>query len=522
MNYNKKYTMKIVSMRKAIVVLLWMVTNSQVFAGGSFSENGFKYTIMDDGSSLLLTRYEPVCEVDYSQPLHILSSVTHEGKTYYVKRIEENAFKDVAEIQSIIIDDGVESIGDHAFEHCVNMRSIYIPASVENVGKGLFGSCYNLTLVEVDEANEYFDSRDESNAIINSDVDELLVACSSTKIPSSVKSIADFAFYHCNVMEQLIIPEGVETVGSDVFFGCSGLKSISLPKSLTEFGCDVFCGCNSLTSIFIPQNVEKFGNGNQFLGCRNLSSIEVDKSNLYYDSRSNCNGIVRKSDSALISTCRSTTIGNDISSLEAYCFDGTFIHTINIPTSVTNISEHAFSDCFEIDEISVSENNPNYSSPKGSNALLSKDGKTLLMGCRTTTIPESAETIGDYAFCGRFSKLVLRIPENIKTIGISAFSGCGAMCEVILPTTLQAIGSSAFCECVNLSVVQLLAPISIEEYTFANCNRLSVVSLPEKLIKIGRRAFANCENLKHVSIPLSVKNNIDDSALENCPFSEKR
>ena len=513
--------MKIISTRNAIFALLWLTTIIQAFADGSFSENGFNYTIMKDNTSLSLTSYEPVATIDYSQPLHIPSSVTHDGKTYSVKRIETRAFKDITEIQAIVVDEGIENIGNYVFECCVNLKSISLPASVEDIGEGLFGSCYNLTSIKVDEKNEYFDSRDGSNAIIDSDNDELLVACSSTKIPSSIKSIGDFAFYHCNVMEQLIIPEGVETIGNNVFFGCSSLQSISLPESLTEIGANVFCGCNSLTSIIIPKNVAKIEDCNMFSGCNNLTSIIVDKSNPNYDSRSNCNGIVRKSDSALIATCRTTTIGNDISALERYCFDGTVIHSINIPKNVTTISENAFEGCNEIDEITVSEDNPNFFSLKGSNALLSKDGKTLLVGCRTTIIPESVETIEANAFCGRYSKLVLRIPANVKTIGMFAFSGCNSICEVILPKTLQFIGSYAFFNCVNLSVVQLMAPVSIEESTFAKCYRLSAVSLPEGLERIGRQAFMYCNNLEHITIPSSVRN-IDKSAFENSPISEKK
>ena len=513
--------MKIISTRKAIFALLCLATVIQAFADGSFSENGFNYTIMKkDSSSLLLTSYEPVPGTDYAQPLHIPSSVTHEGKTYSVKRIETRAFMGITEIQSIVIDEGVENIGDYVFECCTNLRSIYIPASVRSIGTGLFGSCYNLTSIKVDEKNEYCDSRDGSNAIILSGFDELAVACSATKIPASVKKLGNFSFYHCNVMEQLVIPEGVETIGHDVFFECSGLKSISLPESLTEIGVNAFHGCTSLTSIYIPKNVTKIREENIFRGCNNLVSIVVDKSNPNYDSRSNCNGIVRKSDSALIAACRSTTIGNDISTVEDYCFEDIAIHSVNIPKNVTSLSARSFSGCCEIDEINVSEDNPNYSSPKGSNALLSKDGKTLVMGCRTTIIPESVDTIGDYAFWGRYSNLVLRIPENIKTIGWDAFGGCNFILEVILPKTLQYIGCFAFQDCFNLSVVQLSAPVSLNDCTFSNCYRLSTVSLPEGLKRIGREVFSNCKSLKHIHIPSSVTS-IDKSAFENTPISEK-
>ena len=143
------YKMKIILTRNAAFALLWLTTIIQAFADGSFSENGFNYTIMKDNTSLSLTSYEPVATIDYSQPLHIPSSVTHDGKTYSVKRIETRAFKDMTEIQAIVVDEGIENIGNYVFECCVNLKSISLPASVEDIGEGLFGSCYNLTSIKV-------------------------------------------------------------------------------------------------------------------------------------------------------------------------------------------------------------------------------------------------------------------------------------------------------------------------------------------------------------------------------------
>lgn len=503
------------SSRNVIFTLLWLMVTIQAFADDSFCVNGFTYSIMKDHSSVALTGLKIVPKADYSQPLHVEASVTFEGKTYSVKRIDTRAFKDVTEVQSIVIDEGIEIIGNYAFECCTNLKSIFIPSSVESIGEGLFGSCYNLTSVVVDANNECFDSRDGSNAIIDSDYDELLVACSSTKIPASVKSIGNFAFYHCNLMEQLVIPEGVKRIGDNAFFGCSSLKSIVLPESLTEIGSEAFIGCNSLISIVIPKNVEKITEGNIFMGCNSLTSVVVDYANSNYDSRSNCNGIVRKLDSALIASCRSTSLSNDISALGSYCFDGTIIHSVSIHKNIVSISENAFEGCYELDEIIVSAENPNYASVKGSNALLSKDGKTLLVGCRTTVIPENVETIGNNAFAGRFSKLMLRIPENVKSIGMFAFSSCNAICEVILPESLQSIGSYAFSNCVNLSVVQMMASVTIENGTFAKCYNLSAVTLPEGLVEIGNNVFSDCKSLKHISIPSSVTK-IDKDAFKGC------
>lgn len=514
--------------RKLLIAcfLLTAVVRSFAGTGVLFSKDGFtysrqKYTSCDN--CLSVTSYQADSLTDYSQPLHVPSKVIHEGKTYYVKEIGQNAFAGVTDIQSVVIEEGIEGISNRAFECCVNLKSVYIPASVDCLGREFFGSCYSLTSVVVDSNNETFDSRDNSNAIIDTEEDELVVACSSTTIPSSVKSIGESAFYHCNTMEHLVIPEGVEKIDNVAFYGCSNLKSVSLPESLKEIGGNVFDGCCSLTSIFIPKNVAKIYGDNLFAGCYALTSIQVDSANPYYDSRSGCNGIVRKSDSALVSACGATTISDDIRVLESCCFYGTIVHSVYIPKSVENVSGSAFTGCWEIDEITVAPDHPNVVSPKGSNAILTRDGKALLLGCRTTVIPDGVETIGEYAFWGRYIKLVLRLPETIKRIEDSAFSNCNGINGVIIPRTVESIGFDAFSDCRNLREVQILSPIKkIPCKMFFGCYNLSVISLHEGVEEIDERAFDGCRSLKHISLPKSVTKVVKSYSDNICPAFEKK
>ena len=129
--------MKNTGVRKVLFAFLWLTAAIQIFADKTFSENGFTYTIMEDSCSLSLVSYQATAKTDFTLPLHIPASVTHEGKTYPVKRIESNAFKGVTAVQSIIVEEGIETILDYAFECCTNLRSISIPASAEGIGKGL-------------------------------------------------------------------------------------------------------------------------------------------------------------------------------------------------------------------------------------------------------------------------------------------------------------------------------------------------------------------------------------------------
>lgn len=145
----------------------------------------------------------------------------------------------------------------------------------------------------------------------------------------------------------------------------------------------------------------------------------------------------------------------------------------------------------------LSPDNKDYISPQGSNAILSKDGKTLILGCRSTILPEGVEVIEDNAFMGRYSKLFLRIPETVHTIGCGAFKYCNTLFELEIPQSVQLIDSEAFSHCLNLKTVLLKTSVdAISSNAFSHCYNLTNVNLPENGEKILNYAFSGCLNLK--------------------------
>ena len=85
-------------------------------------------------------------------------------------------------------------IGRYAFYGCTGLTSIVIPSTVKVIGEGAFEGCENLTSVIVKEGNKVYDSRENCNAIIKTETNELIVSCSSTVVPDSVElpSVDDY------------------------------------------------------------------------------------------------------------------------------------------------------------------------------------------------------------------------------------------------------------------------------------------------------------------------------------------
>ena len=128
--------------------------------------------------------------------------------------------------------------------------------------------------MSVGEGNPKYDSRDNSNAIIETSTNTLISGCKSTTIPSSVTEIGSSAFYNCSSLTSIEIPSGVTEIGYSAFEGCSSLTSIDIPSSVTEIGSDAFKSCKSLTRINIPSGVTKIGSS-AFYNCSSLTSIEI-------------------------------------------------------------------------------------------------------------------------------------------------------------------------------------------------------------------------------------------------------
>ena len=200
-------------------------------------------------------------------------------------------------------------------------------------------------------------------------------------------------------IENLVIPDTVngEKV-TQISYGFIGnndkIKSITLPETVTSISSYAFSNCTSLENIKLPKELISIGIG-AFYNCTSLQSIDIPEKVNY--------------------------IGRA-------AFDGcTSLQRINIPKEVTNISG-IFSQNLSLKEITVDENNPNYSSKDG--VLFDKAGETLLLfpTCKeidTYEIPVGTITITNDAFNTTKNQMLKRIiiPNTVTIVNRYAFSG---------------------------------------------------------------------------------------------------
>lgn len=131
-------------------------------------------------------------------------------------------------------------------------------------------------------------------------------------------------------------------------------------------------------------------------------------------------------------------------------------------------------------------------------------------------IPESVETIEDYAFSNCYSLVSVHIPEGVKDLGSGVFDFCSQLQSVKLPSTLTQISDSLFYCCSSLEEIEIPDTVTdIGDYAFASCYTLESVVLPENLQTIGSGAFRDCMGMLTLSLPDGLTQ-IYDSAFASC------
>ena len=288
-------------------------------------------------------------------------------------------YRDV--IHTVIIEEGVTSIGFAAFHDYSGLTSVIIGNSVTSIGGQAFENCTGLT---------------------------------SVVIPNSVTSIGGAAFRACSGLTSIEIPNSVTSIGDEAFHACPGLTSVTIGNSVTSIGNYAFRACSGLTSIEIPNSVTII-EPQVFAYCAGLTRIKVESGNTKYDSREDCNAIIETATNTLIVGCKTTKIPAGVTSIgEAAFSECNSLTSIEIPNSVTSIGDYAFFDCSGLDSVVI----PNSVTSIGNQAFV------RCFGLTSVTIGNSVTSIGSQAFsaCSGLASITSLIPaDKLFTVGTSVF-----------------------------------------------------------------------------------------------------
>ncbi len=157
-----------------------------------------------------------------------------------VTSIGNYAFGNSFSLKSLTLNNKLQTIGEGAFIACTNLPELNIPASVTSIGNKAFRSCTSLSSITVASGNTVYDSRNDANALIETSSNKLITGTYETTIPSTVKTIGEYAFAFNQLLYSIELPEGITNVDTMAFYGVQNLMQIIMPTTLTTIGTEAF------------------------------------------------------------------------------------------------------------------------------------------------------------------------------------------------------------------------------------------------------------------------------------------
>ena len=286
------------------------------------------------------------------------------------------------------------------------LREIYMPDSVRIIGDGAFANCEKLEIVHFSN----------SLSII---CDSAFSGCESILkilLPKSVSFIGKEAFSCCRGLIEIILPHNLKTIKFETFSCCEKLKSIELPSNLVEIGNNAFQGCSSLVHIEIPSSVEVIGNM-AFSDCRKLhlmipSTVKAIKGYIGCKYSISEESPYLHFEDGVLYNKEKTAI---------YSFECKYDYETG--EVLGKKPKWAKWDWGKREEFSEDEYDQVWSSWKTIDVV-------------DIVIPDTIDTIGDFAFwCVPFIRSVV-IPASVKYIGFQAFYNCEQLNRIHLPGNL--------------------------------------------------------------------------------------
>lgn len=195
---------------------------------GAFSYTGLTSLELPENVSSIPEQL--CCSCKSLERVYFHSNITSIGARAFQNCNNLKQFND-ADQYSLIIPEGISSVGDFAFDACDLFTSLSIPASLTSIGNGAF-AMNGITDVSVDSANSRYEKRGEFNGIVEKASDILIYGCKvATVVPKSIKEIGTYAYYSTSI-KSIDLHEDIRAIGSYAFYMTNTLASV-ISRALT-------------------------------------------------------------------------------------------------------------------------------------------------------------------------------------------------------------------------------------------------------------------------------------------------
>lgn len=195
--------------------------------------------------------------------IKICDQETGKVREQIVRGIGEGVFKELTNLQEIILPSSLFAIGASVFEGCSSLTKVIFSYGLSEIGNRAFYNCENLNFIELLDSittigNSCFENCKKLNNIV---------------ISNSIVTIPMRCFYG-NVFLKNIKLKQIKEIGTEAFSGCSNLSIIEFSMGLNSIGVNAFQNCTSILELKLPNSVTNIAKG-AFNGCDNIVEIEI-------------------------------------------------------------------------------------------------------------------------------------------------------------------------------------------------------------------------------------------------------
>lgn len=230
-------------------------------------------------------------------------------------------------------------------------------------------------------------------------------------VEDGVTSLGIGKFYNLVNLSKVVLPNTLEELSNSLFTSCYSLTELEIPESVTLINEGAIADC-PITELHIPANTSLI-TGSVCTMCTELTTITVDPENAYYCAE----------DNVLFDIDKTTLIEYPSAKESA---------TYTVPSTVHTISDSAFAYAVNLEEVIFSE-------PLTEISDFCFTGSSI----RKVTLPDTLESIREFAFSYCEALEEIGLPDGLKEIDEYAFFQCPALKEIVIPDSVTEIGDLA-------------------------------------------------------------------------------